>query len=103
MTYEEKKESIQVAVIGRPNVGKSSFVNALLGEDKLIVSEAPGTTRDSIDTEIEINVVGYKCFCHQFQAVWPEVTRLSRANTITQYLKNRDFELKYLAPLLFLI
>ncbi len=53
--YEEKKESIQVAVIGRPNVGKSSFVNALLGEDKLIVSEAPGTTRDSIDTEIEID------------------------------------------------
>jgi len=52
---EEKKESIRVAVIGRPNVGKSSFVNALLGEEKLIVSEAPGTTRDAIDTQIEIN------------------------------------------------
>ncbi|MGB2990663.1 MAG: ribosome biogenesis GTPase Der [Candidatus Zixiibacteriota bacterium] len=53
--YEEKKESIRVAVIGRPNVGKSSFVNALLGQEKLIVSETPGTTRDAIDTDIEID------------------------------------------------
>jgi GTP-binding protein len=53
--YEEKKESIRVAVIGRPNVGKSSFVNALLGQEKLIVSEMPGTTRDAIDTDIEVN------------------------------------------------
>jgi len=52
--YPEKKESIKVAVIGRPNVGKSSFVNALLGKEKLIVTESPGTTRDSIDSEIEI-------------------------------------------------
>jgi GTP-binding protein len=46
-------EGIRVAVIGRPNVGKSSFVNAILGQEKLIVSEIPGTTRDSIDTQIE--------------------------------------------------
>lgn len=51
---QEPKESIRVAVIGRPNVGKSSFVNALLGKEKLIVSETPGTTRDAIDTEVEI-------------------------------------------------
>ena len=57
--YPEKKESIQVAVIGRPNVGKSSFVNALVGVEKLIVSETPGTTRDAIDTEIEIDGQSY--------------------------------------------
>ncbi|EQB63601.1 MAG: GTP-binding protein EngA [candidate division Zixibacteria bacterium RBG-1] len=49
----EIEEGIQVAVLGRPNVGKSSFVNVLLGEEKLIVSEIPGTTRDSIDTQLE--------------------------------------------------
>jgi GTP-binding protein len=46
-------EGIKVAVIGRPNVGKSSFVNSLLGQEKVIVSESPGTTRDSIDTQVE--------------------------------------------------
>jgi GTP-binding protein len=51
---EEHKESIKVAVIGRPNVGKSSFVNSLLGKEKLIVSDKPGTTRDAIDTDFEI-------------------------------------------------
>lgn len=56
---EEKEETIKVAVIGRPNVGKSSFVNALLGEEKLIVAESPGTTRDSIDTDIEIDGQAY--------------------------------------------
>jgi len=49
----EIEEGIKVAVLGRPNVGKSSFVNVLLGEEKLIVSETPGTTRDSIDTQLE--------------------------------------------------
>ncbi|MDR2087926.1 MAG: ribosome biogenesis GTPase Der, partial [Clostridiales Family XIII bacterium] len=48
-----EEEAIGLAVIGKPNVGKSSLVNALLGEDRVIVSEIAGTTRDSIDTPFE--------------------------------------------------
>ncbi len=47
---EAAAEALRVAVIGRPNVGKSSFVNKLLGEDRLVVSDVAGTTRDAIDT-----------------------------------------------------
>ena len=47
---EEEPDALRVAVIGRPNVGKSSFVNRLLGEDRLVVTDVAGTTRDAIDS-----------------------------------------------------
>lgn len=50
---EEADDVISVAVIGKPNAGKSSLINRILGDDRLIVSNIPGTTRDAIDTKFE--------------------------------------------------
>ncbi len=50
----EPDDAVRVAVIGRPNVGKSSLVNAFLGAERVIVSDRAGTTRDAIDTELEV-------------------------------------------------
>lgn len=52
---EDESGTIKVAVVGRPNVGKSSFINKLLGQERLIVTPMAGTTRDSVNTPVEVD------------------------------------------------
>ncbi len=64
MSFSDEREdipenTIRIACIGRPNVGKSSLINRLLGQDRMVVSSIPGTTRDSVDTLLEQNGQNY--------------------------------------------
>ena len=75
---EEEDERPRVAIIGKPNVGKSSLINKLLGEDRLIVSDIAGTTRDAVDTEVSFNGKDY---------VFIDTAGLRRKNKIKEELE----------------
>ena len=75
---EEEDERPKVAIVGKPNVGKSSLINKLLGENRLIVSNIAGTTRDAVDTEITFNGKEY---------VFIDTAGLRRKNKIKEDLE----------------
>ena len=75
---EEEDERPRIAVVGKPNVGKSSIINKLLGENRVIVSDIAGTTRDAVDTEIVHNGVPY---------VFIDTAGLRRKNKIKEDLE----------------
>ncbi len=75
---EEEDDRIRVAIVGKPNVGKSSIINKLLGENRLIVSNIAGTTRDAVDTEITYNGKDY---------IFIDTAGLRRKNKIKEELE----------------
>lgn len=75
---EEEDDRIRVAIVGKPNVGKSSIINRLLGENRLIVSDIAGTTRDAVDTEVKYNGKEY---------VFIDTAGLRRKNKIKEELE----------------
>ena len=75
---EDEDERIRVAIVGKPNVGKSSIINKLLGENRLIVSDIAGTTRDAVDTEITYNGKDY---------IFIDTAGLRRKNKIKEELE----------------
>lgn len=76
---EEEDERTKVAIVGKPNVGKSSIVNKLIGENRVIVSDIAGTTRDAIDTEITHNGKDY---------VFIDTAGLRRKNKVKEELEH---------------
>lgn len=75
---EEEDERPRIAIVGKPNVGKSSIINKLLGENRVIVSDIAGTTRDAVDTEIVHNGTEY---------VFIDTAGLRRKNKIKEELE----------------
>ena len=76
---EEDDDRIRVAIVGKPNVGKSSIINKLLGENRLIVSDIAGTTRDAVDTEVKYNGKEY---------IFIDTAGLRRKNKIKEDLEH---------------
>ncbi len=58
-SLDSAEETVKLAIVGRPNVGKSSLINRLLGEDRLLVGDTPGTTRDAVDSLLRLNDKNY--------------------------------------------
>lgn len=75
MLDEEEDERPRIAIVGKPNVGKSSIINRLLGEDRVIVSDVAGTTRDAIDTAVKY---------HGKEYVFVDTAGLRRKNKIKE-------------------
>ncbi len=75
---EEEDERPRIAIVGKPNVGKSSLINKLLGENRLIVSDIAGTTRDAVDTPVEHEGTEY---------VFIDTAGLRRKNKITEEIE----------------
>ncbi len=75
---EEEDERPRIAIVGKPNVGKSSIVNKLLGEERVIVSDIAGTTRDAIDTTVKY---------HGKEYIFIDTAGLRRKNKITEDLE----------------
>jgi len=76
---EEEDDRPKIAIVGKPNVGKSSIINKLIGENRVIVSDIAGTTRDAVDTEVEHNGKDY---------VFIDTAGLRRKNKIKEELEH---------------
>ena len=77
---QEQEKRVKVAIVGRPNVGKSSLINCILGQDRLLVDNAPGTTRDAIDSVVQVNK-------HDYTLV--DTAGMRKARSISESLEKR--------------